>query len=70
MSDIQGPASINNPKWKWCIRLTYNDTVKPPKVPGSLAIAIVVTDDAARDFELESSKRRTDVNVEVSPLST
>ena len=70
MSTVRGSANKSDPKWKWCLRFTYNDTVKLPKVPGGLAIEVVVTDDAARDFELEASKNRTDVNVEVTPLST
>lgn len=55
-------------KWKWKVRCTYNDTVKPPKVPGALAIETVHTTDHSKDMEVLVSKERGDLNVEVIQL--
>lgn len=53
--------------WKWTVLCTYNDTVKPPKRPGDLAIETVHADDASKDVEVAAAKSRGDVNVEVFP---
>lgn len=57
-----------DPKWKWKVRLTYNDTVKPPKIPGELAIEVLLADDVAKDIEVAASKNRTDINIEITEL--
>lgn len=48
-------------KWKWLISLYYNDTVRPPKVPGELAIQVKLTNDASKDMEVSAAKSRTDI---------
>lgn len=52
--------------YKWVVRLYYKDDVKPPKIPGELAMEIVLVDDVAKDVEVEISEMRGDVIVEVN----
>lgn len=55
---------------KWKITATYNNTVVPPKVPGELAIEVVLADDAAKDIEVAAFKARNDVDFIVTQLGT
>jgi len=76
MSAINGP--IPNPycfrdipiesEWDWEVTLRYNDTVEWPKVPGEIAIQTRHKGDSSKDFEVEASKTRTDVTIEVRNL--
>lgn len=59
---------IQDRRWQYLVRLTYNDTVKWPKVPGELAIEVGCADESTMKFEVEASKTRTDVNIEVIKL--
>jgi len=52
-------------RWKWRVTCTYNDTVKPPKRPGMLAIQTVHADEVSKDIEIAAAERRGDVDVEV-----
>ncbi len=49
--------------YKWLVQCFYNDTVKPPKVPGALAVEVACIDDNIKDFEVSAAQSRTDVVV-------
>lgn len=53
-------------EWKWRVRLTYNDTVTWPKVPGERAIETRHKDDLSKDMEVAAAEKRGDVNIEVT----
>lgn len=48
-------------KWKWLVTAYYNDTVKPPKYPGELAIQVGCADDTGKDLELRILEKRKDI---------
>ncbi len=56
-----GPANRHDPKWKWMVTCYYNDTVKPPKTPGFLAIQTVHATDSSKDMEVQVSEGRVDI---------
>ena len=50
-------------RWSWQVTCYYNDTVKPPRTPGDLAIQTVHADEASRDMEVEAVRSRPDIGV-------
>lgn len=62
---MNGPTE---PKWKWQVTLRYNETVKPPRRPGEIAIQTVHGTDASKDMEVRAAEHRTDVDIEVWKL--
>lgn len=48
-------------QWKYLVRGYYADDVRPPKVPGELAIEIGCGDELARDMELRVFEVRPDI---------
>lgn len=48
-------------KWDFLIAGYYNDTVKPPKKPGNLALEVGVNSEAARDLEVKIFEEREDI---------
>jgi hypothetical protein len=50
-----------SPWWVWKCRFYYNDTVKPPKVPGELAVETVHANDSSKDIEVRAGESRKDI---------
>jgi hypothetical protein len=54
--------------WDWVVRCYYADDVKPPKVPGALAIETVHKGDSSKDIEVAVGHARSDIGrVEAIP---
>jgi hypothetical protein len=47
--------------WDWLIAGYYNDTVKPPKRPGALALEVGVKGEAAKQMEIAVFEGREDI---------
>lgn len=48
-------------QWKWVVAAYYNDTVKPPKKPGELAMKTVHKDYVGKDIEVDIFNKRDDI---------
>lgn len=47
--------------WKWRVTGYYNDSVKPPKKPGELALQVVHGTDVGKDLEVKVFEEREDI---------
>lgn len=55
--------------WDWKVRFYYGAGVKPPKVPGELAIETIHMGTSSRDLEISVGKGREDIGrIEVFDL--
>lgn len=52
-------------EWPWAVVCYYNDTVKYPKIPGSIAISTVHRSEGSARIEEAAAKAREDVTVDV-----
>ena len=48
-------------RWDFLVAGYYNDTVKPPKEPGTLACEVGVMGEGARDLEVRVFEAREDI---------
>ena len=48
-------------EWKWTVRCYYANDVKPPKVPGDLAIETRHKTDASKEMEVRAGESRSDI---------
>ena len=56
-------------KWQWKVSTYYGPKAKPPRVPGTLAIETVHTDEASRDVEILAGRNREDIgDIQVEDL--
>lgn len=63
-------GKARDPKWIWMCRFYYNDTVKPPKRPGDLAIETVHASDSSKDIEVTVGERRRDIGkITIQPIN-
>jgi hypothetical protein len=55
--------------WDWAVRCYYADDVRPPKVPGDLAVETVHKNATSKDIEVAAAESCADYGrVEVIPL--
>lgn len=67
-NEVTIPTSIKGSipqKAKWKLRATYNNTVKPPKMPGMLAFEVLLANDSALATEEEICNKRGDLEYTV-----
>ncbi len=62
-ADVKRGLAFPIEDYKWLVQCYYNDTVKPPKVPGELATEVACLDDNTKDFEVSVAESRDDVTV-------
>jgi hypothetical protein len=48
-------------RWDYLVQGYYNDTVKPPRKPGALALEVGVMGESARDQEVSVFESREDI---------
>lgn len=48
-------------RWDWQVTCYYNNTVKPPKKPGDLAIQTVHVGTSSKDMEVQAARSRPDI---------
>lgn len=48
-------------KFEWFLREYYNNTVKPPKIPGTLAVEVGGITRNALSADIEAAKSRKDI---------
>jgi len=54
-------TDLHGVRWKLHMRSYYNDTVKPPKQPGALAIEVGGMTREALELDISVSHKRTDI---------